>query len=121
MEDDESRYWAARALAQEIALGPAGRHPAGSTRQRLKGRDRREEAAARAVRSLAAPILAVGARQRLFIRNDLAGGGDLEAGIARLHQGGWHDGTVGGAAAPFAVLRAAKAAARNPAVMGKDG
>jgi hypothetical protein len=86
----------------------------------LKRRDRSKEAAPRTVWPLASPILAVHAGQGFLIRDRFTRRRQLKSRPADFHGGRRDDSTVAGAAAPFAVLRAAKAAARNPAVMSKS-
>ena len=102
-------------LADERKPVPTCPHPA------LKGADRGKEAAARAVGTVAAPILPIDAWQGFLIGDGFLGRFDLEAGAADFHRRRRHDETVDRPTAPFAVLRAAKAAARNPVVMGIDG
>jgi hypothetical protein len=78
-----------------------------------------EEAAPRAIRALATPILSVGAGDGLLIGHGLLGLQEDIAGRADLHGSCRDDEAVIDAAAPFTVFRSAKSALGNPAVMSK--
>src|SRR4051794_17833345 len=69
--------------------------------RRSHARRRREEAAARAVRPLAAPVLSVLARQHLAVRHDLRRLPQLVADAVGLHHFGGDGKAVVFAAAPF--------------------
>lgn len=70
---------------------------------------------------MAAPILAILARQRLVIRNDFFRGDQLIARAIKLDQIGGDHNAIMIAAAPFAIGGAAETAAGNPAIMRKRG